>query len=654
MELLYTKIIIIKILEYKKMTKQNIFQKINSQLFNQNQIDLDSDDKNFINIQSDFNNQEEIEEKFQYQLTKHGLDKMVSIDIVKKWMKDLEREEDKERIPAQTVLTMLFGLLHSQLHGDDFNDFVGAIINFCNSLSCSKKDISPSKPENLQSSTINLERASEYYNRALDLTKKSNYNEALNEYNEYFKILHEDRTTHSEIYRCFANMATIMFYKGKEYDGKRLLEISLEINPNYDFAIQVMQRYQAGELQGTIMNGRMRDIQEKIEAGEHPLDRWNQEEIKEKWSDQRILDQLSDFGIQITKEDFMQKSKKIYSIEDFFKKYFTPYFTGNEKDQDFIRYATSALWSRWCDQMVVEDFFALIADLQELTESGFPKKKINKKLIEINDFISKAPVELLKKSENYFEMIVFKDSLIFLLNQGFVDQVLEIATKFLDKMDFPQMKIIEVGAKIIRNEEWEDDFQELLKAYPNDPLPYNDLAFIFAGLNNHLQEEKYLKKAFREVEKREEKNINHLGYRFHNIYDDYMLTLEALEELYLKIDNQEGLNWVENKIEEVENKREELDKNHKGINRDKVMSNFIQEVEKKEFVNNPACIYYDYLKKFQINFKTDQLTSSPVFRMSANGQIMESGSRRVNGRKIGRNEPCPCGSSKKFKKCCGR
>jgi len=24
------------------------------------------------------------------------------------------------------------------------------------------------------------------------------------------------------------------------------------------------------------------------------------------------------------------------------------------------------------------------------------------------------------------------------------------------------------------------------------------------------------------------------------------------------------------------------------------------------------------------------------------------------GRKIGRNEPCPCGSGKKYKKCCGR
>jgi uncharacterized protein YecA (UPF0149 family) len=28
--------------------------------------------------------------------------------------------------------------------------------------------------------------------------------------------------------------------------------------------------------------------------------------------------------------------------------------------------------------------------------------------------------------------------------------------------------------------------------------------------------------------------------------------------------------------------------------------------------------------------------------------------RDATGRKIGRNDPCPCGSGKKYKKCCGR
>ncbi|HMA66844.1 MAG TPA: SEC-C metal-binding domain-containing protein [Desulfosalsimonadaceae bacterium] len=27
---------------------------------------------------------------------------------------------------------------------------------------------------------------------------------------------------------------------------------------------------------------------------------------------------------------------------------------------------------------------------------------------------------------------------------------------------------------------------------------------------------------------------------------------------------------------------------------------------------------------------------------------------RRSGEKVGRNDPCPCGSGKKYKKCCGR
>ncbi|WP_207670523.1 SEC-C metal-binding domain-containing protein [Haloimpatiens lingqiaonensis] len=30
------------------------------------------------------------------------------------------------------------------------------------------------------------------------------------------------------------------------------------------------------------------------------------------------------------------------------------------------------------------------------------------------------------------------------------------------------------------------------------------------------------------------------------------------------------------------------------------------------------------------------------------------GTTIVNKQKIGRNEPCPCGSGKKYKKCCGK
>jgi len=36
------------------------------------------------------------------------------------------------------------------------------------------------------------------------------------------------------------------------------------------------------------------------------------------------------------------------------------------------------------------------------------------------------------------------------------------------------------------------------------------------------------------------------------------------------------------------------------------------------------------------------------------GQLPRPATQRHEGPKVGRNDPCPCGSGKKYKKCCGR
>ncbi len=46
---------------------------------------------------------------------------------------------------------------------------------------------------------------------------------------------------------------------------------------------------------------------------------------------------------------------------------------------------------------------------------------------------------------------------------------------------------------------------------------------------------------------------------------------------------------------------------------------------------------------------TDQATASPVTAAGSRPQPA-----RVGSKKVGRNDPCPCGSGKKYKKCCGR
>jgi uncharacterized protein YecA (UPF0149 family) len=40
--------------------------------------------------------------------------------------------------------------------------------------------------------------------------------------------------------------------------------------------------------------------------------------------------------------------------------------------------------------------------------------------------------------------------------------------------------------------------------------------------------------------------------------------------------------------------------------------------------------------------------------MMTRGPEIKPETVRRQGKKIGRNEPCPCGSGKKYKQCCGR
>jgi len=50
--------------------------------------------------------------------------------------------------------------------------------------------------------------------------------------------------------------------------------------------------------------------------------------------------------------------------------------------------------------------------------------------------------------------------------------------------------------------------------------------------------------------------------------------------------------------------------------------------------------------------KREATQKAPVpVQAGGNGQKQK---QKVGGKKVGRNDPCPCGSGKKYKHCCGR
>ena len=96
-----------------------------------------------------------------------------------------------------------------------------------------------------------------------------------------------------------------------------------------------------------------------------------------------------------------------------------------------------------------------------------------------------------------------------------------------------------------------------------------------------------------------------------------------------------------------------------GINDSLVTPNPIEEMEEDTEVN----LIYDKEKLYKnmVDAKADWLYQLPqwdeIFTKERQKELyleQKKSGTIVKGAKIGRNDPCPCGSGKKYKKCCGR
>ena len=96
-----------------------------------------------------------------------------------------------------------------------------------------------------------------------------------------------------------------------------------------------------------------------------------------------------------------------------------------------------------------------------------------------------------------------------------------------------------------------------------------------------------------------------------------------------------------------------------GINDSLVTPNPIEEMDEE----TPLCLEYDKerLYKNMVAAKAEWLYELPEWdalideeRRKELYKEQKSSTTIVKGKKIGRNDPCPCGSGKKYKNCCGR
>lgn len=208
----------------------------------------------------------EVEKKLGALLKKHGISAYVSLDRVKQWADELNPDDPYYLAPVGLII----GLAEdSPDDGDEaLSEIFPVLQTFLNKLP--RKDFEGKSPEqmNILRGALGEDEERDYrlsmtqfgawrdeYHKGIELFKRNEAEKSLTAYRKTIAALLNERTTFREVFRLFANTGVTFLMNGYEYAGKRMLEISLELNPHYDFAQKQLERYEAGEYEALICEG---------------------------------------------------------------------------------------------------------------------------------------------------------------------------------------------------------------------------------------------------------------------------------------------------------------------------------------------------------------------------------------------------------------
>jgi len=154
----------------------------------------------------------------------------------------------------------------------------------------------------------------------------------------------------------------------------------------------------------------------------------------------------------------------------------------------------------------------------------------------------------------------------------------------------------------------------------------------------------------------EKSNTQDRGQKF---WTEYFLTEKGVYEAILKNPDEVVTGTVKELAEKFRLDLLTMAGFLDGINDSLKEKNPIETLEEDTVVNlgyDPETLYYN-----MVAAKADWLYELPEWdpiltpeRRKELYKKQRSSTTVVKGPKIGRNDPCPCGSGKKYKKCCGR
>ena len=609
----------------------------------------------------------ELEKQLQDALVSCGIDAFASVATIKQWL------QNEQEITTPVAVSLLIGLVRDDVKKVAIDKLIH-LVNCMHNLT-PQRDKDGKTPFELRQEGItekgdyvmdvvdhaawarNMNQAQMYMNQ-------SKYKEALREFDLCFENLLHNKTTTREIYRLYANKAVSSFAIGRAVEGKKLLELALDLNPYYDFAKMQFGRYNHGEYDDMIQAGFFQEMKRSLKDKTHPMNRWDMDEIREKWSTEEIMHQLANCGIAVEKEQFVKDARAFVSIDDFIKELMSPKYAGKPEDEDFVWIAAYALWNRWCsDVLCIEILSEDIEKLADVVFAGYGgknQKPIAEHLERMRMYVEfNRVMQLIKKwkehaSEYLEDRELLKDCLLDMIGTSLEKEALEVASAFMEKTNAVQFHAVLLAAVACREKNpSKTTVAKLVSKYLYDFEPVYDVAQTLWRMDYKEHAAVYYEAALKIVEKRDKDHVYDLpGYEqaeYRTMYADYQTIFQAFRKLYKKTGNQIKLAEIKKHAALVRKRKQDLTYSPYQEALQERMAKNIERFEEERFEKDPANRYFQFLTQFHINFKTEALTISHVSFIGPEGNI-----------KVGRNEPCFCGAKKadglpiKFKHCHGK
>lgn len=173
-----------------------------------------------------------------------GIDNMVSSRLIQKWLLKINFKN------PGAVIAILYNLTEDKLSSSQANRLINSVQQLINHSP--QKTLRGKSPSELRKDSefcsqgfdvaIIGEEWPEMLNRAANLFKAGDIFKAFNEYNKVFVNLLKEKNTNRYIFSVYANLAVCYLYFGEEFMARKLLNTSLDLNNNYEFAKNLINK----------------------------------------------------------------------------------------------------------------------------------------------------------------------------------------------------------------------------------------------------------------------------------------------------------------------------------------------------------------------------------------------------------------------------